>query len=147
MYNSRTRKNNIVKKILVILILLGVLFKIYEIIDYQNDKKKQYMPNLVERNIKDATNTLSKYSLNIKISYEYNDKIAKDRIISQSITTDTLLKENDTLKLVVSLGKLDKDKLAHDKINELGKVPIMMYHGIKNILSDEVKYTDRKSVV
>ena len=35
------------------------------------------------------------------------------------------------LDVVISLGKLDKEKLASDNINELGKVPIMMYHGIR----------------
>lgn len=30
------------------------------------------------------------------------------------------------------MGKLDKEKLAQDNINELGRVPVMMYHGIVN---------------
>ena len=60
---------------------------------------------------------------------------------SQSIKVNSEIKENQDLDIVVSLGKLDKEKLASDKINELGTVPIMMYHGIINKPSDQTEYT------
>ena len=46
----------------------------------------------------------------------------KDLIISQSIGKDILVNDGDKLNLVVSLGKLDKEKLKNDSINELGNV-------------------------
>lgn len=42
--------------------------------------------------------------------------------------------------MVVSLGKIDKDKLKNDGIDELGNVPIMMYHGIKNMKNNDTEY-------
>ena len=48
----------------------------------------------------------------------------------------TELKDTDIITIVVSKGKIDKDKLASDGINELGKVPIMMYHGIREKTSN-----------
>ena len=51
------------------------------------------------------------------------------------------IKKGDTLKVVVSLGELDLNKLKKDNINELGKVPIMMYHNIIDKPSSETNYT------
>ena len=92
-------------------------------------------------NINDVMNNLKDYELDIKTEYEYNDEVDKDKVISQSIPKDTEINSGDKLNLVVSLGKLDKEKLKSDGINELGKVPIMMYHGIKNLNNSDTKYT------
>ena len=51
------------------------------------------------------------------------------------------IKKGDTLKVVVSLGELDLNKLKKDNINELGEVPIMMYHNIIDKPSSETNYT------
>lgn len=105
------------------------------------ENKELYMPNVVGALLKDANGEISKYKLEIDTQYEYNEDVAKDKIISQSIKENTVIKEGDKLELVVSKGKLDKEKLASDGINELGKVPIMMYHGIKDMKSSETGYT------
>ena len=76
------------------------------------------------------------WKLDFNVSYEYSDEIEKDKVISQSIKKGTELKDNDIIIVVISKGKIDKDKLASDGINELGKVPIMMYHGIREKTSN-----------
>lgn len=106
-------------------------------------KKEQviYMKNIVGEDYNNIDNLIGEYKLDIKTTYEYNDEYEKDIIISQSIDKDIIIKEKDSLEIVVSKGKLDLNKFKEDKINELGKVPIMMYHGIKDIPSSETGYT------
>ena len=63
---------------------------------------------------------------------EFSDIYDKDIIIS--------IKENNKeIKAIVSNGKINDDLYREKNVNELGNVPIMMYHGI--IDTDENKYT------
>lgn len=109
--------------------ILLIIIAIYIGFNYKSKPKEEYMPKL--NSISEVNNLEDKYHMTINITYEYSDEVVKEGIISQSIKEGEILTENLTLDLVVSLGKLDKEKMASDNINELGKVPIMMYHGIR----------------
>ena len=142
---KKKKKVNFVKVLLAILLFFVLIFMGYMIIKgiSDNDKiqdDKLLMKDVTMMNIDEVKSMLQNYDLSIDIKYEYSDTILKDMIISQSIDKDKEINEGDKLQLVVSLGKIDKEKLAADGINELGKVPIMMYHGIKNIKSSDTKY-------
>ncbi len=141
MKRSKRKKINLFKVLLTVLILFILVFIIYKIVSKKEVKEEKIlMINIVNKDIAEAKNSLSKYNLDIEISYEYSETVSKDKVISQSIEPSSEIKANDKLKLVVSLGKLDKEKLSSDNINELGKVPIMMYHGIKNMKDSETNY-------
>ncbi len=135
---TKTRKRKIKKIVYLIpcLILIGALAFYIAFNSDKNVKNKKidYMPLLT--NINDIDTIKDKYKMNVNITYEYSDEIEKDKVISQSIKEKTKLKDNMNLDIVISLGKLDKEKLASDNINELGKVPIMMYHGIREKTSN-----------
>ena len=141
MRRSKKRKLNLFKVLLAVLIVLIIIFIVFKIINRPKKEEKILMLDIVNSNIDTVKEELSKYELDINIDYKYDDNIEKDKIISQSITKDTEIKKGDKLDLVVSLGKIDKDKLKDDKINELGKVPVMMYHGIKNMKNSETNHT------
>ena len=128
---NKKRKAN--KKIyLLIILILGI---IAFIIGFNKKSIKiDYMTKL--NTIEDVNIIKNKYKMTVNTTYEYSDKVEKDKIISQSIKEGEVLTEGLKLDIVVSLGKLDKDKLASDNINELGKVPIMMYHGIRKKTSN-----------
>ena len=70
--------------------------------------------------------------LEFNATYDYSDTITRDKIISGSI-------DDNKLNVVVSLGSIPVDTFKEKKVNELGRVPIMMYHGIVN--TTENKYT------
>lgn len=72
--------------------------------------------------------------LQLTIEEKYSSK-EKNTVISQSISSGEEIKEGDSLAITISLG-IDYHTL---KVNELGNVPIMMYHGIHNITDN--KYT------
>lgn len=127
---KRKRKLNIKGIIILILIIILIIFGIYILTSNRGSKEDKLL--MIELTTIEEANTFTKdNNLLLDISYEYSDEIEKDKIISQSIEKGTELKENDTISVVVSKGKIDKEKLKSDNINELGKVPIMMYHGIR----------------
>lgn len=118
------------------------IFKLINI-DSSNDKKieeKNLMLDFIGKSLKEVEEYSDNNNLVLNTEYEYNDEIEKDKVISQSIEKDTQIKEDDILNVIISLGVLDKDKLKNDKINELGNVPIMMYHGIVNKKDSETNY-------
>lgn len=143
MKRSKTKRVNIKRILISILIILIFIFLLFMFFNKRNIKEEEkiLMENMVGKKINIANDELKKYNLDISIEYEYNDMVEKDKIISQSINEGTPLKDNDKITFIVSLGKIDKEKLKSDGINELGKVPIMMYHGIKNIKNSETPNT------
>ena len=141
MSRRRKKKLNLFKVFIALLVVLGLLFIIYKVINHPKKETKILMINLINENIANAKDALTEYNLDITTDYKYSDTTEKDDIISQSIPADTEIKSGDKLTLLVSLGKRDKDKLKSDGINELGKVPVMMYHGIKNMKNSETANT------
>ena len=141
MKRSKKKKVNFMKLLLAILSIFIIIFLGYRLINKIEEDKKILMIDVVNMNIDEAKELLNKYKLDMTYNYEYSDEILKDNIISQSINKDQEINDYDKLTLVVSLGKLDKEKLKNDEINELGKVPIMMYHGIKNMKNSETNNT------
>lgn len=133
---TRVKRSLVVVIIIIALILLvgGGLLILSKNNKIEPRKDKNIM---IKLNTLEEVNSFSKYkNIKVNISYEYNDDIEKDKVISQSIKEGDSIKDVTSIDVVVSLGKLDKDKLASDGINELGKVPIMMYHGIRKKTSN-----------
>ena len=137
MKSSRKNKVSHNRIFVILLVLIIVVISVYLLF---NNDKNVYMLDITNKNIDEVMNILNKYNLDVDIIYKYDDNIDKDNIISQSIDKDIIINEGDKLSLVVSRGKLDKEKLSNDEINELGKVPIMMYHGIKNMKNSDTDY-------
>ena len=137
MRRSKKKRINFGKLFLGLICLMGIIFGGYKLMHKVTENKKILMIDVTEMDIKSAKTLLNEYKLDIDISYQYSDEVAKDKIISQSIVKDTEINDGGKLTLVVSLGKLDKEKLKNDGIDEMGKVPIMMYHGIKNMKNSE----------
>ena len=129
-------------KVLLAIICVVILFVLgFKLLNKVTKEEKILMIDVTEMDVEAAKTVLEDYKLDIDISYQNSDEFEKNEIISQSIPKDTEIKAGDKLSLVVSLGKLDKEKLKNDGINELGKVPIMMYHGIKNMKNSETANT------
>lgn len=130
----KKRKLNISKIVVLIAVVIILVLGVFFVLNKSKENKKLLM---IELTTLEEANTFTKdNNLKLEVSYEYSDEIEKDKVISQSIKKGTELKDNDIIIVVVSKGKIDKDKLASDGINELGKVPIMMYHGIREKTSN-----------
>lgn len=75
-------------------------------------------------------------NITINKTFSSDDTILKNHIISQSVLPDTLI-DGQVVDVVVSTGP-DYSKY---KVDELGFVPIMMYHGIHNLKDSDTEYT------
>ena len=125
----KKRKLKIGKIISIFLFIILILVLAYFFLNKEKSLKQELMPKLSD--ITEVNTITTKYELKANITYEHNDEIEKDKVISQSIKEGSEITKGSNIDIVISLGKLDKEKLASDNINELGKVPIMMYHGIR----------------
>ena len=139
---KKIRYDRIIIFLIVLILIIALIFGSIKLFtnngtsENTNEIKMIHLRDLAETNEFVNTNDLK-----LEITYEYNDEKEKDKVISQSIKVGDIVKKGDALKVVISLGKLDKEKLASDNINELGTVPIMMYHGIVDMKSSETDYT------
>lgn len=133
---KRRRKIKVGRIVILVVILLVVVGLLIFVIgnSSRSNHKQEFMPKL--ESITEVNELAQKYNLNVNITYKYSDEIEKDRVISQSIKEGEEIISGNNIDIVISLGKLDKEKLASDNINELGKVPIMMYHGIREKTSN-----------
>lgn len=125
----KKRKLNVSKIIIFLVVIIVLVLGVFFLTRKIKGDSRLLMIELT--NINEANNFAKSNNLKLEVSYEYSEEMEKDKVISQNIKKGTELKENDIIVIVVSKGKIDKEKLAGDGINELGKVPIMMYHGIR----------------
>lgn len=132
---SMKRKLNI-NGILIILIILSIaiFLSIYLLVPNKNsNQEEKIMINLINKTAQEAQEFANNNKLNLIVK-ENNNTYEKGKIYYQSIIKDSKIIENQELIIYVSKG-IDYESL---KVNELGNVPIMMYHGIQDI---ENKYT------
>ena len=141
MKKRRLRYDRIFVLIGLILLIIVICFLLFRNDSNKASSKEVKMPLVVNKNISSIDDLVKNSELILEKVYEYSDEFEKDFIISQSITEGETVNKGDKLVVTISLGKLDKEKLAQDNINELGRVPVMMYHGIVNKKSSETSYT------
>ena len=79
---------------------------------------------------------------NLKITYKdvYSNE-DKGKVVSQSIKEGEKIYKDDEVVVSISLGRLEDKTYQNYKVNELGRVPVMMYHGIHNKKNSETSYT------
>jgi len=140
---KRIRYDRILICVIILLLIGGLLIKLFNKKEDNSKElvKENLMADFIGKNLDEIELYSKENKLVLNIKYEYNDTVEKNKIISQSIEKDSKINENDKLDIIVSKGKLNKEKLKEDKINELGNVPIMMYHGIENKKDSDTKYT------
>ena len=98
------------------------------------------MEDLINKNLDYANEYASKYDLNLIVSKEYSED-QENTVIKQSIEPGQTIKSKDKLEIVISLGQISDEVLQNYQVDELGNVPVMMYHGIHNKKNEDTQYT------
>lgn len=132
-------KNCIIFLIILILVLYLVIALLKKLTT--KEEKKELLVNLTNLTVDEVKDYASKNKISVNFIYEYNYSYESGKIISQSVKEGTSLKNIKKLDIVISKGGIEKEILAEKKVNEMGKVPVMMYHGIHNIASSDTAYT------
>ena len=131
------------KRVVIFLIsCISILLIVFLLLIFNKMNKKPVDNNIYMEDLKSYTiEQIKEYSntneLNLTIKEEYDNKIKKDNFISQSIPVNAIIKKGDNLEVIISKG-IDYEKYS---VNELGNIPVMMYHQIKNMKNEETKYT------
>lgn len=133
---KRRLKKRVINVLIVVLILyIGIMFFI---INKKEPEKEitNYMISLIGKTEEEVKKYADFNKLRLNINYVYSD--SSKGVSKQSIDEGNEIKENDTLNVTIN-KYIDKEQLKKDDINELGRIPVMMYHHIVNI--DDNEYT------
>lgn len=123
------------KKIIIIIFLFFIFGFVYFKFD---DNKSIYMIDLSNKNIDEIRSYASSVNLNLIINDKCGD-VSSGSFIDQSINVGEQIIDGSDLIVNISSGTC-LDKYNEYNVNELGRVPIMMYHGIHNIDNDLTNY-------
>ena len=133
---KRRLKKSVINVLIVVLILyIGIMFFI---INKKEPEKEitNYMISLIGKTEEEVKKYADFNKLRLNINYVYSD--SSKGVSKQSIDEGNEIKENDTLNVTIN-KYIDKEQLKKDDINELDRIPVMMYHHIVNI--DDNEYT------
>ena len=125
---------------LVIFIFYGLNQSDGKIINNNYKTKEILLDNLIGMSIDEVKDYADKVDIQLEIEYQYDSKVDKDIVISQSIESGSKVSNGDVVGIVISKGNVPKDLYQEYQVNELGNVPIMMYHGIVDMNNSETNY-------
>lgn len=118
-------------KFVLIMVVIGIFFIILNIKNnYKDNNKKETIDLPPQGDINLVKNWCE--NKNCEFNYEYDSNIKKDDIIKNELIDDKYV-------FIVSKGDIPISEYINYSVNELGNVPIMMYHGIVN--EENNKYT------
>ena len=134
------------KESIFFIIFTSIIFILYGIsftdgrYNGNNKVMEVALDNLVGLSLDEVREYANRVDVSLEIEYQYSDNVLKDIVISQDVEEGTLISGGEVVKIVVSNGVDLKVMYQEYKVNELGRVPIMMYHGIVDISSNDTKY-------
>ena len=137
------------KRLIALIIITIAVLSIIPFIKLPNFKnstsiipqKNVSIGSYVGKDIQELETFATENELKIEKEYEYSNSEKENIIISQDTKEGTKIKKGTTIKVVVSKGEIPATTLEENKVNELGNVPIMMYHGIHNMKNSETSNT------
>lgn len=134
----------LIKRIVVVIVIIIVCFGLYvggsSYLSLQSSTSSLFMKNLVGLSLGETQKYAEEVGIQLEIKYQYHYDIEKDKVIAQGILVDSQIEEGDVCEIVVSLGEIPVEIYDKYHVNELGNVPIMMYHGIVDMKSEDTDY-------
>ncbi len=110
-----------------------IIFVLFFVTSCGNKNNKIYMEDLSTKNIDSIKEYCNNVGISVTFEEEYSE-LAKGSFISQSVTPGEEISD-----VVVKISKgVDPSVYPEKHVDELGRVPIMMYHGIHNVDSKYV---------
>ena len=134
------------KKVSIFIIIIFVLVFLFLGLNYtdgnfkKNELEEIVLDDLVGMSISFVYEYADKVDIKLDVKYEYSSSVEKDFVISQNINAGTEMFSGSVIELVVSKGNVPDSVYKEYGVNELGNVPIMMYHGIVDIKSNDTIY-------
>ncbi len=111
--------------LLFVLVVIGVGYMLFFKDDPVKLEQELVIENFIGKNILDFDDYIESNNIKVRKEYQYSTTVEKDLIISQEY-------DGAVVDAVISLG-FDTSLYGEYGVNELGKIPIMMYHGIVDV--------------
>lgn len=128
------------KKRWILLFGIGVFVLLLVIFFSFLREDKIVMKNFVGKDFTLLQKFADDVGIRLKVEYRYDEEVESNQILSQSILGGKNFEVGDVCSVVVSKGKIPVELYSQYGVNELGRVPIMMYHGIVNVSSNDTSY-------
>ena len=132
------RRKKVHMKYKNIVLLLFIILAIFIVIKLMGNSKLEEEKEKIDylsfkgKDILELEKALGEEKITINKEYKYSTELDEEKIIE--------IKESEEgLQVILSKGLITDSLYSEKKVNELGKVPIMMYHGIVD--TTENKYT------
>lgn len=92
----------------------GTQLSTFETVTYQVSlgKEKVAVPDVVGKNVKEARDILTQAGLSVDTTQVYNDNVAAENVVSQSVAKDEQVDKGSTVTIEVSLGKKPAAKVS-----------------------------------
>lgn len=110
-----------------IFLIVTIVILIISFLIFKEDNITDEEIKFVGKNIDEVREYVNNHDIELEVIEEYNEK-EKNIVFKQQIIDNKLV-------VYVSLGNIEQAYKEY-KVNELGNVPIMMYHGIENITNN-----------
>ena len=117
------KKNRYFLILFIIILLVSTGCSLSES-DSNNQVKEELKTEFKNMELASVIEYATKNDLEVTKTYEYSDDFKKNFVIKSTLN-------GKKLDLVVSKGSIPVTEFKEKAVNELGKVPIMMYHGIR----------------
>ena len=146
--SSRSKKKKLkygrILLLLVIIIFIVVVFLLCKVRFVKKSSKEVSneirLLSFVDKSIDDLEKYAKDNELVLEKEYKYSYDVKEGNVISQSVDEGTILKKKDIIKVVISKGEVPTSLYNDNKVDELGSVPIMMYHGIHDMSNKDTNY-------
>ena len=133
------------KKIVFIILLLLLLGSVggswYFYGNVDSGNKEVVMVDFSKMFFEEVEEYVEAQGLVLEVDYRYSYEVLEGVVMEQSILPGTSCQVGDRVKVIVSLGEVPERVYMEKRVNEMGHVPIMMYHGIVNQKNQDTEYT------
>ena len=118
--------------------LIGIILLIIVIVVlFLSKEEKILIPSFINNDKNEIIEFCQLNNCEVDIDYEYDIDIEEDKIVSQNKVDE--IKKGDKIKIIVSKG-INYQIYNDNNVDELGRIPVMMYHGIIDKKNEETSY-------
>lgn len=141
MKRRKLRKGRLLLLISIVVFLVLMIVFVPKLFSSVSKKEEVTLISFLDMNQDEIIAYGKENNLIIEFEEAYDYHVPAGSVISQEPNKDTILIDEREVKVIISKGPVPISIYQDEKVNELGRVPIMMYHGIIAVNDSDTKYT------
>lgn len=141
MKRLKLRKGRLLLTITSILFVILLMIFLPKGLNHHNERGELTLISFLNMQKEEIISYGKENRLKIEFQEAYHNQVKEGSVISQEPEEGSILTDKREVKVKISKGPTPISVYQNAKVNELGRVPIMMYHGIIAMKDNETKYT------